>query len=164
MAPAFHGDCRAVLIGSMPLLDRDAANRLVQVHTPEVPVWAQLPQLAGEGMVEQFLPGMPGVKHGAARYCIDTADPAFDDALWTSGTAGVGYDLDSDYDSLLRMDVEAQMFDQRPGVYTRFEFEVEDLIAEEDMVVTISHTGYIKRLPATTYRRQNRGGRGVAGG
>jgi DNA gyrase subunit A len=43
------------------------------------------------------------------------------------------------------------------------EFEVEDLIAEEDMVVTISHTGYIKRLPATTYRRQNRGGRGVAG-
>ena len=43
------------------------------------------------------------------------------------------------------------------------EFEDEDLIAEEDMVVTISHTGYIKRLPSTTYRRQNRGGRGIAG-
>ncbi len=40
----------------------------------------------------------------------------------------------------------------------------EDLIAEEEMVVTISHTGYIKRIPVSTYRRQNRGGRGVIGG
>src|SRR5688572_28093750 len=40
------------------------------------------------------------------------------------------------------------------------EFTIEDLIAEEDMVVTISHTGYIKRTPVTTYRRQRRGGRG----
>jgi DNA gyrase subunit A len=43
------------------------------------------------------------------------------------------------------------------------EFSVEDLIAEEDMVVTISHTGYIKRIPVTTYRRQRRGGRGLNG-
>jgi len=43
------------------------------------------------------------------------------------------------------------------------QFEVEDLIAEEDMVVTISHAGYIKRLPVTTYRSQRRGGRGVTG-
>ena len=43
------------------------------------------------------------------------------------------------------------------------EFDVEDLIADEDMVITISHSGYIKRLPVTTYRRQRRGGRGVAG-
>ncbi|MDH4349613.1 MAG: DNA gyrase subunit A, partial [Gemmatimonadota bacterium] len=43
------------------------------------------------------------------------------------------------------------------------EFSVEDLIAEEDMVVTISHSGYIKRIPVTTYRRQRRGGRGLAG-
>ncbi len=43
------------------------------------------------------------------------------------------------------------------------EFSVEDLIAEEDMVITISHTGYIKRIPVTTYRRQRRGGRGLAG-
>ena len=40
---------------------------------------------------------------------------------------------------------------------------IEDLIAEEDMVVTISHQGYIKRLPIGTYRRQRRGGRGVTG-
>ncbi|MBD3167763.1 DNA gyrase subunit A [bacterium] len=43
------------------------------------------------------------------------------------------------------------------------EFTVEDMIAEEEMVVTISHTGYIKRQPLTSYRRQGRGGRGRAG-
>ena len=43
------------------------------------------------------------------------------------------------------------------------DFDVEDLIADEDMVITISHNGYIKRLPVTTYRRQRRGGRGVTG-
>jgi DNA gyrase subunit A len=43
------------------------------------------------------------------------------------------------------------------------EFSVEDLIAEEDMVITISHSGYIKRTPVSTYRRQRRGGRGLTG-
>ena len=43
------------------------------------------------------------------------------------------------------------------------EFTIEDLIAEEDMVITITHTGYIKRLSVTSYRRQSRGGRGVIG-
>ncbi len=42
------------------------------------------------------------------------------------------------------------------------EIEVEDLIIEEDMVVSITGSGYIKRLPLTTYRQQRRGGRGVA--
>jgi DNA gyrase subunit A len=41
------------------------------------------------------------------------------------------------------------------------EFSIEDLIAEEDMVITISHRGYLKRLPVSAYRRQRRGGRGV---
>jgi DNA gyrase subunit A len=43
------------------------------------------------------------------------------------------------------------------------EFTIEDLIADEDMVVTVSNTGYVKRLPVSTYRQQKRGGRGVAG-
>ena len=43
------------------------------------------------------------------------------------------------------------------------EFNIEDLIAEEDMVITISHAGYIKRIPVTTYRAQHRGGRGITG-
>ena len=43
------------------------------------------------------------------------------------------------------------------------DFSVEDLIAEEDMVITISHANYIKRLPVSTYRQQHRGGKGVTG-
>ena len=43
------------------------------------------------------------------------------------------------------------------------DFTVEDLIAEQDMVVTISHTGYIKRIPLSTYRKQRRGGVGIRG-
>ncbi len=43
------------------------------------------------------------------------------------------------------------------------EFTIEDMIAEEDMVVTISHTGYIKRQPVSSYRRQGRGGHGKIG-
>ncbi|HIU09708.1 MAG TPA: DNA gyrase subunit A [Candidatus Avidehalobacter gallistercoris] len=43
------------------------------------------------------------------------------------------------------------------------EMSDEDLIAEEDMVITISHAGYIKRLNLNTYRQQRRGGRGVTG-
>jgi DNA gyrase subunit A len=42
-------------------------------------------------------------------------------------------------------------------------FNVEDLIVEEDMVVTVSHQGYVKRLPVHTYRAQRRGGRGLRG-
>src|SRR5213592_2915262 len=41
------------------------------------------------------------------------------------------------------------------------EFSIEDLIAEEDMVITVSHASYIKRLPVSAYRRQRRGGKGV---
>jgi len=43
------------------------------------------------------------------------------------------------------------------------ELEMEDLIAREDVVVTMSHSGYVKRLPVNTYRAQRRGGRGVTG-
>ncbi|MCX5753270.1 MAG: DNA gyrase subunit A [Candidatus Krumholzibacteria bacterium] len=43
------------------------------------------------------------------------------------------------------------------------EFQIEDLIAEENMIITITHTGYIKRIPTGTYRRQRRGGKGISG-
>jgi len=42
-------------------------------------------------------------------------------------------------------------------------YNMEDLITEETMVVTISHRGYIKRIPSTTYRSQRRGGKGITG-
>jgi len=43
------------------------------------------------------------------------------------------------------------------------EFSLEDIIAEEDVVITISHQGFIKRFPVSGYRRQGRGGKGVTG-
>ncbi|RKY42164.1 MAG: DNA gyrase subunit A [Candidatus Makaraimicrobium thalassicum] len=43
------------------------------------------------------------------------------------------------------------------------ELNIEDLIAEEDMVITLSHAGYIKRYPVSAYRKQRRGGKGVTG-
>jgi DNA gyrase subunit A len=43
------------------------------------------------------------------------------------------------------------------------QFDMEDLIAEEEVIVTISHSGYVKRTPIDTYRKQGRGGRGVIG-
>jgi len=61
--------------------------------------------------------------------------------------------LAKDYGDARRTDIVADQGD----------FSVEDLVAEEDMVITISHTGYIKRIPVTTYRRQRRGGRGLNG-
>jgi DNA gyrase subunit A len=48
-------------------------------------------------------------------------------------------------------------------VYKTEEFSIEDMIAEEEVVVTISHSGFIKRFPVSGYRRQSRGGKGVTG-
>lgn len=58
-----------------------------------------------------------------------------------------------------------QYGDERRSQIVKFsgDFNIEDLIAEEQMVVTISHTGYIKRVPYDTYKSQRRGGRGVSG-
>jgi DNA gyrase subunit A len=46
---------------------------------------------------------------------------------------------------------------------SEFEHDIEDLIQREDMVVTVSNTGYIKRVPLSTYRAQRRGGKGRSG-
>ncbi len=43
------------------------------------------------------------------------------------------------------------------------DLSLEDLIADEEMVITVSHSGYIKRIPMDTYRAQGRGGRGISG-
>ena len=61
-----------------------------------------------------------------------------------------------------------QMYGRNDGRRTEIvaaegEFELEDLIAEEDMVIAITRSNYIKRLPVTTYRDQRRGGQGVMG-
>jgi DNA gyrase subunit A len=48
-------------------------------------------------------------------------------------------------------------------VPTEGEINIEDLIADKGCLITISHGGYIKRMPMTTFRQQRRGGKGVVG-
>ncbi|MGI6092150.1 MAG: DNA gyrase subunit A [Veillonellaceae bacterium] len=63
------------------------------------------------------------------------------------------------------LEVKRRFSDERRTVITSdvSKLELEDLIAEEDIVLTLTHDGYIKRLPVDTYRNQKRGGRGVTG-
>jgi len=62
-------------------------------------------------------------------------------------------------------DVKKRFADERRTIITTdvSNLDLEDLIAEEDIVITITHGGYIKRLPTDTYRSQKRGGHGVTG-
>ncbi|RKY99582.1 MAG: DNA gyrase subunit A [Ignavibacteriae bacterium] len=63
------------------------------------------------------------------------------------------------------LDIKKRYGDERRTeiVYSTEDFSLEDIIAEEDVVVTISHNGFIKRFPVSGYRKQGRGGRGVTG-
>lgn len=64
------------------------------------------------------------------------------------------------------LDVQKRFGDERRSVieYTAEEINMEDLIADEEVVITISHLGYIKRTPLSEYRVQGRGGKGSLGG
>ncbi len=63
------------------------------------------------------------------------------------------YEVKGKYADVRRTDIVGDIED----------FDIEDLIAEEDVIVTLTHEGYIKRTPLTTYRKQGRGGKGVIG-
>ena len=63
------------------------------------------------------------------------------------------------------LDIREEFADERRTTIQEGEFEqdIEDLIQREDMVVTVTHGGYVKRVPLSTYRAQRRGGRGRSG-
>ncbi len=77
----FKGNALAVLIGSLPIADHDRAVRMVFKYTPEIPLWVQLPAYPVEGMMVQFLPGIPGVVENQDRVFIDTSKSTFEDDL-----------------------------------------------------------------------------------
>jgi DNA gyrase subunit A len=62
-------------------------------------------------------------------------------------------------------EVDKRYGDERRTEVTHFEgdMNIEDMIADQQMVISITHSGYAKRLPLATYRQQHRGGRGVMG-
>jgi hypothetical protein len=77
----FSANCRPILIGSIPLLDHEEALQLILNHTPEIPLWPQLPKNPREGMVRQFLTGFPGLVDEGNRYWIDTARQGFEQEM-----------------------------------------------------------------------------------
>ncbi len=79
----FKPACLPTLIGSLPVEDHGEAHELVMAHTPDVPTWAQLPAFRQEGMIPQFLPGLPGVTVKGDRQYIDTGSSGFEAELVT---------------------------------------------------------------------------------
>lgn len=75
---SFEADCRPVLIGSLPHLDHDAAVKLIFDHTPQIPIWPQLPHYRNEGMMLQFLPGLPGITQKEDRVFMDSSGADFE--------------------------------------------------------------------------------------
>ena len=75
------------------------------------------------------------------------------------------YELQSSIIKEELLEVENKYGDERKTeiIPISGDLTIEDMIADEDMVVTISHNGYIKRLPVSTWKTQNRGGKGMKG-
>ncbi|MFH0726250.1 MAG: hypothetical protein V2B19_07885 [Pseudomonadota bacterium] len=77
----FQPECLPVLIGSIPMDDHQKASDLVMVYTPEIPLWVQLPAYPEEGMMAQFLPGMPGITEEKDKRFIDASGERFEGEL-----------------------------------------------------------------------------------
>lgn len=80
-APDFQPGGRPAWIGSLPVDDHRTAARMMMAHTPEIPLWIQLPRFKSEGMIPQFLPGMPGLRTDGDRRFIRTGDDRFEAEL-----------------------------------------------------------------------------------
>lgn len=78
MKTDFHPGARPALIGSIPVDDHTRALELIMQHTPEIPLWAQLPLFKKEGMLRQFAGGMPGLTETEDKFFIDTSSENFD--------------------------------------------------------------------------------------
>lgn len=81
MVERFQANGLPALIGSLPFAEHEQALRFVWDYTPEIPLWTQLPVHKKEGMIAQFMPGMPGLCSTPDGGFIDTARAGFDDDL-----------------------------------------------------------------------------------
>ena len=75
----FKANGLPLLIGSLPMESHEKATKLVLEYTPDIPLWIQLPHYKEEGMVPQFLPGLPGYTVESDKNLLDTAKPEFDE-------------------------------------------------------------------------------------
>lgn len=81
MKKEFKPNGLPVLIGSLPIDDHDQALKLVCQHTPQIPLWVQLPVYREEGMIDQFLSGFPGLTIEDNKTYIHTAADDFETRL-----------------------------------------------------------------------------------
>ena len=81
MPKSFQPKCHCLLIGSFPVTDHQKAGELVLTYSPDIPVWPQLPVYPIEGMIPQFLSGMPGVVEANGKTFIDTKSDTFETEL-----------------------------------------------------------------------------------
>jgi hypothetical protein len=114
----FQPDGRAMLIGSQPLSDHNAALELVLNHVPQIPNWVQLPVFKQEGMLDQFMAGMPGLICTEDRSYIDTQADDFDQQQLLFfeeylQAAEQGFDFDNSRFAMSRQDAQ--------GFYTLLE-------------------------------------------
>ncbi|MBF0258206.1 MAG: hypothetical protein HQK62_05100 [Desulfamplus sp.] len=75
----FKPNCLPLLVGSLPMDNHLEATNLVLQYTPDIPLWVQLPVYKEEGMLYQFLPGMPGLEIKGDDFYIDTSKECFED-------------------------------------------------------------------------------------
>ncbi len=75
----FKPNLRPLLIGSLPMESHELATRTVIEYTPQIPLWVQLPLFREEDMVNQFIPGLPGLTTIDDKTFLDTANPEFDE-------------------------------------------------------------------------------------
>ncbi len=81
MTHRLRADCLPVLIGSIPYQDHQEATDLVLGSTPEIPLWVQLPTYRDEGMMAQFLPGLPGYRREGDKDYVNTSGEDFEQEL-----------------------------------------------------------------------------------
>ena len=120
-----------------------------------------LSELQAAAIMEMRLRALTGLEHGKLTAERDELQKRID--YYNAVLADEGMQMQIIKDELQEM--KEKYGDERRTeiVFSAEEFNPEDFYADDDMVITISHMGYIKRTPLTEYRAQNRGGIGVKG-
>ena len=121
----------------------------------------ELSDIQASAIIEMRLRALTGLERGMLLAERDELEKLI--AHLTEVLANVGMQMQIIKDELL--EIKEKYGDERRSeiVYASEEFNPEDFYADDDMVITISHMGYIKRTPLAEYRTQNRGGVGAKG-
>lgn len=77
----FEPNCLPVLTGSLPMNDHRKAAKMVKKFTPEIPSWVQLPVYKNEGMIAQFVQGLPGLRIEKETPFVDTQTDSFEQEI-----------------------------------------------------------------------------------